>query len=142
MGAPTAAGHRSMPHTADVRIEAWGPSREACTAEAVAAMVDGFADVTGAPTVASVDFRIPPGSDEDLLAGVLDQVIYLLDTTGQLPIGADVAPCDGGVDVRLRMTGTEHAELVGAVPKAVSLHELRVDHSPDGGWSCAATLDV
>ena len=32
---------------------------------------------------------------------------------------------DGGLAVRWRTTGTDAVELVGAVPKAVSLHELR-----------------
>jgi SHS2 domain-containing protein len=31
--------------------------------------------------------------------------------------------------------------MVGAVPKAVSLHELRFDGGP-AGWSCGVTLDV
>jgi SHS2 domain-containing protein len=30
-----ARGHRDVPHTADTRIEAWGPTREACLPGAV-----------------------------------------------------------------------------------------------------------
>ncbi|HEV8559398.1 MAG TPA: archease [Actinophytocola sp.] len=37
-------GHRAVPHTADIRIEAWAPTREACLGEAVAALVESFAD--------------------------------------------------------------------------------------------------
>jgi SHS2 domain-containing protein len=35
-----ARGHRSLPHTADVIIDAWGPDQAACYEEAVAALVE------------------------------------------------------------------------------------------------------
>jgi SHS2 domain-containing protein len=134
-------GHRSVPHTADVRIEAWAPSRERCVAEAIAATVTSFAEVSDARPEETVGFRVEPGADEDMLVAALDEVIYRMDTAGQLPVDADVAAVDGGFDVRLRMIGTDRVELVGAVPKAVSLHELRFGPSA-AGWSCSVTLDV
>lgn len=135
------AGHRGVPHTADARIEAWAPTRERCVAEAVAALVDGFADVTGAPPAGTVEFRVGPAADPDLLVSTLDRVILLMDTEGQLPASTDVRAADEGLDVRLAMAGPERVETFGAVPKAVSLHELRFDGGPEG-WSCAVTLDV
>ncbi|RLP91227.1 archease [Micromonospora sp. BL4] len=138
----TQRGHRSVPHTADVRVEAWAPDREACLAEAVAALVETFADISGARAEADTEFELPPGDDEDLLVGLLDEVIFRLDAEGALPLDCDVRSTgDGGLRARWRSTSTEAVELVGAVPKAVSLHELRV--GPDAaGWSCAVTLDV
>jgi SHS2 domain-containing protein len=144
VGEQPAAGHRSAPHTADVRIEAWAPSRERCVAEAVRALVGSFADVSGAAgaePAGSVDFRVGPGPDDELLVAVLDQVVYLLDTVSQVPTDVEVAADDSGLDVRLRMTDPGRVEMVGAVPKAVSLHELRFDAGPTG-WSCTVTLDV
>jgi SHS2 domain-containing protein len=135
------SGHRSVPHTADARIEAWAPTREACVAEAVGALVDGFADLSAAPPAGTVEFRIGPAADPDLLVSVLDRVIYLMDTEGQLPAAAEVRPADGGLDVRLRMAEPDRGATFGAVPKAVSLHELRFDGGA-AGWSCAVTLDV
>ncbi len=134
-------GHRSVPHPADARIEAWAPTREQCVVEAVAAMVAGFADVSGARPAGTVEFHVGPAADTDLLVSVLDRVVYLMDTEGQLPDGADVRAADGGLDVRLRMVATDSVEAFGAVPKAVSLHELRFGGG-DAGWSCAVTLDV
>ncbi len=107
-------------------------------------MVDGFADVSparGSKPVATVDFRVGPGADDDLLVAVLDQVVYQLDTAGQVPVDVDVAAVDGGLEVRLRMTDPDRVEIVGAVPKAVSLHELRFERGA-AGWSCGVTLDV
>jgi SHS2 domain-containing protein len=140
-GERPAAGHRGVPHTADLRVEAWAPSRERCVAEAVAAMVDSFADASHATPTATVEFRVGPGADDDLLVAVLDRVVYLLDTTGQVPSTVDVSAADGGLDLRLRMAGPDDVEPIGAVPKAVSLHELRFDRDASG-WSCGVTLDV
>jgi SHS2 domain-containing protein len=134
-------GHRCVPHTADVRIEAWAPSRERCLAEAVRALVDTFADIEGAPPTGTAEFRVETGGDEEALVAVLDEVIYRLDTEGELPLDSEVWTVDGGLAVRWRTTTTDAVELVGAVPKAVSLNELRFAPD-DAGWSCAVTLDV
>jgi SHS2 domain-containing protein len=72
---------------------------------------------------------------------VLDRVIYLIDTEGQLPVAADVRAGDGTLEVRLPMAGPDGIETFGAIPKAVSLHDLRFDRSEEG-WSCGVTLDV
>lgn len=136
-----AAGHRLVPHTADVRIEAWAPTRERCVAEAVAALVDSFAEVPAGGPTQSVQFEVEPGSDEDVLVAVLDEVIYRLDVEGQLPVATDVTARNGGLDLRMQVIDAGSAELVGAVPKAVSLHELRFTPNAHG-WSCQVTLDV
>ncbi|MEV1332943.1 archease [Micromonospora costi] len=135
-------GHRCVPHTADVRIEAWAPTREACVAEAVTALVDTFVDRAGAEPGAEREFRAPAAADEDLLVTVLDEVIFRMDTADELPLSTEVADDGaGGLVVRWRVTGTDAVELIGAVPKAVSLHELRFGRTGDT-WSCAVTLDV
>lgn len=131
-----------MPHTADVRIEAWAPTREACVAEAVTALVDTFTDADGVRPAAEREFRAPAADDADLLVSVLDEVIFRMETEGELPLSTEVTDDGtGGLLVRWRTTDTDAVELVGAVPKAVALHELRFGR--DGaGWSCAVTLDV
>ncbi|MEV0155227.1 archease [Micromonospora sp. NPDC050686] len=137
-----ARGHRAVPHTADVRVEAWAPTREECLAEAVTALVATFVDTEGASPGAESGFSVPAGPDDDLLVGVLDEVIFRLETAGTLPLTTRVDPApDGGLRVRWRTADTDAVELVGAVPKAISLHELRFGPGGDG-WSCAVTLDV
>ncbi|MFJ8582140.1 archease [Micromonospora sp. NPDC093277] len=136
-----ARGHRNVPHTADVRIEAWAPDREGCVAEAVAAMLDGFVDTVGAKAAAETEFAVPPGDDADMLVAVLNEVIFRLETAGVLPLATDVRSTDGRLLVRWWTVDADAVELVGAVPKGVALHELRF--GPDReGWSCAVTLDV
>ncbi|WP_428965611.1 archease [Micromonospora fluostatini] len=142
MGRRPARGHRRVPHTADIRIEAWAPDREGCVAQAVAAVVDSFVDPERAEPDGRAEFRLPAGDDPDLLVGVLDEVIFRLETEGVLPLATEVRPAgDGGLRVEWRTVHADAVEATGAVPKAVSLHGLRF--APDGdGWSCAVTLDV
>lgn len=134
-------GYRIVPHTADIRIEAWAPSREQCLAEAVQAMVSSFADPGGAAPDGALEVRIGPGPDEDLLVDTLGEVIYLTETTGAIPATVAVTADADILTVKLTTVGLSAAELVGAAPKAVSLHEIRFRPGPDG-WSCAVTLDV
>lgn len=139
----SARGHRTVPHTADLRIEAWGPAREDCLAEAVRGLVDSFAAVGGAQARGRHTLRLTAGSDEDLLVAVLDEVIYRLDTEGEVPVSVDVrrAP-DAGVLVCFAVAPVAEAEITGAAPKAVSLHELRCAPDEAGRWSCSVTVDV
>jgi SHS2 domain-containing protein len=136
------SGHRSVPHTADTRIEAWASTREFCVAEAVTAMVEAFADISGARQTDTAAFEVAEDSDEDLLVEVLAEVIYLMDTADVVPLRASIAPAEEeGYDVRFEVTGVDQIEVIGAVPKAVSLHGLRFAEHADG-WSCSVTLDV
>ncbi|MEV6369968.1 archease [Micromonospora musae] len=142
MEQPAQRGHRCVPHTADVRIEAWAPTREECVAEVVTALVETFTDTAGARPGPDREYETPPAHDEDLLVSVLDEVIFRMETADELPLTTEVTDDGrGGLRVRWRVTPTDAVELIGAVPKAVSLHELRF--GPDeAGWSCAVTLDV
>ncbi len=134
-------GHRSVPHTGDVRIEAWAPSREQCVGEAVTALADSVAEVAGVESAVTVRFRVGPGSDEDMLVAALNEVIYLMDTADQVPVRAEVSAADGCLDVALLTAGTDRVTLVGAVPQGVSLYDLRFERG-GAGWSCGVTLDV
>ncbi|MGK5740489.1 archease [Micromonospora sp. URMC 103] len=142
MEQPARRGHRCVPHTADVRIEAWAPTREACVAEAVTALVETFTDPAGALPGPEREFHAPAAADADLLVTVLDEVVFRMDAADELPLTTEVTDDGaGGLLVRWRVTATDAVELVGAVPKAISLHELRFGRDGDR-WSCAVTLDV
>ncbi|MGW1178266.1 archease [Kitasatospora sp. NPDC002543] len=142
----SAVGHRSVPHTADLRVEAWAPTAEGCIGELVRAVVGGFADLADARTVGERVCTVLTASDPDLLAGVLEEVVYRMDADGELPVAVAVGPIEGldgarRVEVRFTMADAATAALVGAVPKAVSLHDLDLSAGPDG-WTCRVTVDV
>ena len=137
------AGHRTVPHTADLRIEAWAPTREACLAEAARGLVGSFAVVAAARPRRTAERRFIARSDEDLLVAILDEVIYRLDADGEIPVTVDVRPVpDGGVVLSMQLADVGEAEITGPAPKAASLHELRCAPDAAGRWSCGITIDV
>ncbi|WP_335936236.1 archease [Streptomyces sp. PTD5-9] len=143
---PGTAGHRTVPHTADLRVEAWAPTAAGCVAEAVRAVVESFADTSGAAATGERECVVTAPSDDDLLASVLEEVVYRLDADGEIPLDVDVEPYGSagggpGLRVRFRMADARTARETGAAPKAVALHGLRLRHGP-GGWSCGVTVDV
>jgi phage shock protein A len=136
-------GHWTVPHTADLRVEAWGPTREACLAEAVQGLVDSFAVVAAARPRHTAERRFIASSDEDLLIAVVEEVIYRLDADGEIPVASAVRPApEGGVMLTLPLADVNEAEITGAVPKAASLHDLRCAPDATGRWSCGITIDV
>ncbi|MET7622707.1 archease [Streptomyces sp. NPDC005408] len=134
-------GHRSVPHTADLRIEAWGTSREQCLVEAVLGMVECFADISGVRATAVRQVLVAEAGDDELLAGLLDEVIFRLEVHGEVPVDLEAETNDHGLNVRLAVTDVATTRITGAVPKAVSWSELRLAPDPYG-WSCAVTVDV
>jgi len=132
------AGHRTVPHTADLRIEAWAPTREDCLAEAVRGLVNSFAGVAGRRPRYCASRHMTARPDADLLVAVIDEVIYRLDADGEIPVWVQARPAgDGGIIVFFALVLVAEAEITGAVPKAASLHELRSAPDATGGWSCA-----
>ena len=136
-----AAGHRGVSHTADLRIEAWAPSRDGCIRQAVLGTVDSFLDISSARPHRSLSRRLTAGSDDDLLVAVLEEVIFLLETVGEAPVDLDLQGGGGVAEVNFAMVDARTLPQVGAVPKAVSLNDLRLSHD-DNGWRCLVTLDV
>jgi SHS2 domain-containing protein len=130
-------GHRAVPHTADIAVEAWADSREECLAEAVRGLVESFADIEGAPRGVGVDVAVTAERDEDLLVEVLEEVIYQIEVHGRLAV--DVSPCPAGL--RLATVPAEAAEQVGAMPKAVTAHDVRFEEE-SGTWRAHVVVDV
>ncbi len=130
-----------MPHTADVRIEAWGASRERCLVEAALGMVECFADVTGVRPTSVERVRLTEESDEELLTALLDEVVYRLDVDGRVPVDLEADATAGDLDVRLALAELADVEVTGGTPKGISWHGLHFGPDPYG-WSCAVTVDV
>lgn len=137
-----ASGHRIVPHTADVALEAWAPGRSECIAEAVRGLVESFVDITGVTPSGTAVFDLAPEDDEELLIDVLEEVIYRLDVHNQIPVDVEVEEAgEEEVEVRLAVTSADRVELTGAIPKAVSLYDLEFRQRA-GRWWCRATVDV
>ena len=135
------AGHRTLPHTADLALEAWAPTRADCIAEAVRALVESFADVRAAIPNQTVSLSYEETTDEDLLVRVLNDVIYQAEVHGRVPVDISVAGPAASVDVRFAAAPLAGVDITGPLPKAVTLHELRFACT-DGQWRCHAIVDI
>jgi protein archease len=132
-----------VPHTADLRIEAWAATREECVAEAVRAVVASFADVRAARQLRTAERHVAGDSDADLVAAAVEEVIYTLDAAGEIPVTVSARrAAGGGIDLSFGLTGQDQVEITGAAPKAASLSGLSCGQDPAGRWSCAITIDV
>jgi SHS2 domain-containing protein len=142
-------GHRTVPHTADLRIEAWAGSCHECVAESLRALVDSVADIRDAPATRTAERELTGGSPADLLASAAEEVIYILDTADQIPVSVQVRPAGrpdqqaaAGIIVTLELASVSAVEFIGAVPKAISFHGLACEPDASGRWSATMTVDV
>lgn len=135
------ASYREPVHAADLRIEAWGPSRERCIAEAVSGMVESFAGGSLGDPDEVLDLQVIGTTDEELLAAVLEEVIRRMETTGRIPAATQVLPARGGLRVRFGVVDIGGVIAAGPIPKAVCPHGLCIEPSA-GGWACTVAFDV
>jgi SHS2 domain-containing protein len=125
-----------------VILEAWGPDLAMCCEEAIAALVATFVGAVARGPVRELHVHLAPAAAEALLVGVLEELIFTLDTAEDVPVGARVRPAgDGGLDLVVELAGRGRVEGTGAVPKAVSRSGLRVDVRP-GRVSCRFLVDL
>ena len=82
-------GHRTVPHTADVIVEAWGPDRLGCLEELVGGVVESFALVRDRSDVRRVPIGLEPGESTSQVVALLDEVIYLVDNVRPGPDRGD-----------------------------------------------------
>ncbi|MFJ8630407.1 archease [Streptomyces sp. NPDC093568] len=135
------SGHRAVPHPDDVRIEAWGVSRERCLVEAALGMVECFADVTAVRPTSVERIRLAQDSDEGLLTALLDEVVERLDVDGRVAVDLEADVTEGDLDVRLALADLADVRVTGATAEDVSWHGVTIGPGPYG-WSCAVTVDV
>lgn len=134
-------GHRVLPHTADVILEAWGPDLASCCEEAVSALTGEYVEAGTAGAVGRRQVHLRPASPESMVLNVLEEVIFTLDTAEAVPVRAVVTTAaDGGLDVDLALAAREAVSATGAVPKAVA-RSLHLDSQP-GIVRCRFLVDV
>lgn len=137
-----ASGYRLLPHTADMQILAWGPSREVCLEQVVRAFAATFMQADAATCREWRSVGIQPGPDEEQLLALIDELLYLMDVDGEVPVVAKVSRLpDGGITARLGAVPTSEILQTGSVPKAASRHALAFARSHTA-WRARVTIDV
>jgi SHS2 domain-containing protein len=138
-------------HTADVAVEATGPTLSAAFAAAAdglaAAMCDEIPD-----SGERFDLEVRAESREALLFDYLDELIYQRDVRGVLPVDNEVEIREGASDDGDRERGSEWLATGSArgVPlaglgarevKAVTYSEMALEETDDG-WRAYVVFDV
>jgi SHS2 domain-containing protein len=138
---PAAAGHRVLPETSDVMLEAWGPTRETCMAQAVGALVACFADVTVATSTRVVPFTVAAGTDERQLLDILDECLSVFEMFEIVPVDTQVERADdGSLACSFDAAEAGRVHLLAGPPRGVRLHELEFEKTD--GWHCLVGVDV
>ncbi|WP_135830474.1 archease [Halorussus halobius] len=143
-------GYELRDHTADVAVEATGPTLGATFAAAAdgmaAAMCDGIPDAGGERFAVAVRAE----SREALLFDYLDELIYQRDVRGVLPVDNDAEVRDPGGDAPNRdgewalsgtARGVDLAGLGARDLKAVTYSEMALE-AVDDGWRAYVVFDV
>lgn len=120
-------------------VEAWGPTRAACAAEAVWAVLESFTAPADASATEVLPLSVPAGPDIDVLMAVVEEVVSLVSVFGLAPVRLHLADTeDGGMAgdveiVRLRSSGPPAAPH-GLSPQGATFGD-------DGGlWRCRAVV--
>ncbi len=103
-----------------------------------------FADTAGVVASRSVAFMLGQAGDEELLVRLLEEVIYLVEVAGVVPVDVRVQLTpDGGLHGRLGVAPLEAAIVIGPAPKAVAWHELSfAPRGPAGGAGSRWTFEA
>lgn len=129
-------------HAADLHIQAWARTREACVGEAVRALVGSFVPPRLPAASSSWCFDVVAPTDGDLLRKVMEQVISGIKVRHVVPVSTDVTATAAGLRLRSETVDTAVILPVGAIPKGVSRrHGARCEPMP-GGWFCTVRIDV
>ncbi len=142
LGSGLPEGVRLLDHTADVIVEATGPTLEACLARLGAGMFAVFAPPRGPGRPRRLEIEAEADDVEQLAIAWLQELLFRSDTEG-LVLTAFEVELDGR-RLQARVEGREllpEEELLGPSVKAPTRHELRV--TPGGeGWEAHVVLDV
>jgi SHS2 domain-containing protein len=136
------AGHRLLPHTADVILEAWAPTPLECLSQAVQALADLSAEAIREQPREQVPVTLPAEPPREQLVRLLEEVLYLIDARGLLPVDVRLSGTPGRrLEGAFATVPLGSVEAGGASPKGVSREGLRLEQRGDR-WYCRVTVDV
>jgi SHS2 domain-containing protein len=76
--------YKNLDHTADVGLEAWGPSREALFSNISKGLSDLIVEVDRVVPKREVEWAVDADSPEELLVKQLEEILYRLDKEGMV----------------------------------------------------------
>lgn len=135
-------GYRYLPHTADVKFEAYGKTIEEAFSNAIFAMVNLMVDIELIDPTTTKKISLSGHDKEALLYNLLEEILFIYETSSLLPYEIDNMrivlngrPC---LEARLRLG---NAKDVRDYIKAVTYNEMEIKET-DSGWRICVVLDV
>ncbi len=129
----TEVGHRVLPHTADVIVEEWAPSRSGCLEELVRGVVETFAATRNATATREVPLEVGAASWRGLASSVRPTACSSgprRPASPALPlrnvIVSDTVPSALEIDIPVAVVGI-HGVLADAI---AALHRGELDINP------------
>lgn len=135
-----------LDHTADLALRVWGRDLADLLAAAIEAMLcEVFADyrrpraATGARRVV---LETGAHDAESLLVGLLNEVLYLAEVDGVVPLDPEVQLRTGNRAIlTAQVLSTDQLNWTREL-KAVTYHGLRIARTPDGGLEATVIFDL
>jgi SHS2 domain-containing protein len=136
--------YRLVEHTADMAFEVEAPDWPGLLARAVLALSDVIRRLEG-PAEERRDVRVERADREEVLVALLDEVVYLFERDGFLPVSVTVSEATA-TSAAATLSGSRHdprREPPDRVVKAATHHDLRVEEGVEGKpWRTRVVLDL
>ena len=142
-GRPAGSGHRLVPHTADIGLQAWGETLSQLFREAADGLTEVLVGRLPAAGRETRQLELSAASWEELLVSWLNEVLFLFDTRGFLPARFEILALEP-FRLRARLHGerydSERYPLEHQV-KAATYHQLQIEQRRNL-WQTTIYLDL
>jgi SHS2 domain-containing protein len=140
------AGFRTIEHTADIGIEAWGAALDEVYEAAALGMTYLMADAERIEPRVSRDISVSAGDLEELMFAWLNELLFIIDADGLLLCEFEVTVEDTSLEAVVRgepIDPGKHGLKIDI--KAATYHDLTVERDDTGeqeGWTARIIFDV
>ena len=131
--------YRILEHTADIGIEATAPDIPSLFSEAVRATAAVILDADPGEPADPVSVAVDADDLGALLAALLGEALWTFESTGRLPVRAELEVSDTSAAGTLGVV--DDVTVGGPAIKAVTYHQLLVERASDG-WRAQVFFDV
>jgi SHS2 domain-containing protein len=137
-------GFRLLDHTADVAFEVTADSIDELFEDSAKAFYDSFIFLERLSVDLERELELRDTEIDFLLYKWLNELLFLLDTEffAGKEIDVKIEKCDGEYNLRSFILGGKISpELVKTEPKAITMHNFRVERT-EKGWRAFVVVDI
>lgn len=135
-------GHQLVRHASDCTVEAWASDRSCCLTEALAGLVESFADVPEEAVTGEWPLGVAASGAGDQLVSLFEDVIDALGVFGVVPVRFHLTEAeDGGIAGDMEVVSADKVHVVGPLPKGVCHHGASMTRV-GAQWRCHVRVDA